>query len=422
MSYSDRAGGAAIAAFRQHEALVASGIDSRMLVAQKQSSSPQVTEFQSDAPNWPQRTKERLGRFLNRLHKKHTGVPVYFQYENNSASPALAEASRGFDVLNLHLVFGLADYGDLLTHLPSDIPVVITMHDLSAFTGGCFYPGECRGFESGCQACPLVKRRALGDPARQGMQQRTASYQSVRDRVRFVADSSWLASEAKASQLLRNQTVDVIHYGIDTKAFAPIDRSVARSVLNLDQDALLIGFAAADVSNPRKGMKCLVEALSTVTKAAAKVSNMQLISWGRGQPRLGNRLPQHHFGNIESEKLMPLLYSATDIFVVPSLEEAFGQTALEAAACGTPVVAFDTGGIPDIVRDGENGILAECGNTDSLSNAIIDLVNSPERRHALGTAGRDIVTNHFSYADNAKKYTSLYHELLDSVAADGDLA
>ncbi len=320
---------------------------------------------------------------------------------------------READIVNLQHVFGIADYSNFLNKLPPSTSVVVTMHDLSAFTGGCFYPGDCLGYESNCNKCPMLTRHSGFDPARQGFQRRRVAYERNRQRLRFVADSHWLAEAARSSALLANFDVKAVHYGIDTDVFKPQESAGSRQQLGIPEDSIVIGFSAADVSNPRKGMRYLLAAIDGIAKGKQLTQkDIFLLSWGQSIPDTLTAYPHLHLGSLTSDRLMAMAYGIVDIFVVPSTEEAFGQTALEASSCGTSVIAFATGGIVDIVKHETNGLLARKCDTEDLTACIVRLAKAPDERARYAIAGRQIAQEQFSYGKNANAYIALYEQLL----------
>ncbi|RPJ60694.1 MAG: glycosyltransferase, partial [Acidobacteria bacterium] len=109
---------------------------------------------------------------------------------------------------------------------------------------------------------------------------------------------------------------------------------------------------------------------------------------------------------------LPFVYSAADVFVMPSLQEAFGQTALEALSCGTPVAGFAAGGIPEIVQDGKTGLLSPVGAVDGLRDSIAHLLLNPSIAHGMSVEGRRWAVEHFSLEEQAAKYAELYDSIL----------
>ena len=167
-------------------------------------------------------------------------------------------------------------------------------------------------------------------------------------------------------------------------------------------------FAARSIENYRKGIDLLVAALNTLDVPFDVV----LVSIGSG--RLGSTLRQKHFplGRLTGERLLSFAYSAADVFVTPAREEAFGQVVFEAMACGTPVVAFDVGGIPDMVRSGVSGLLAPPNDVGALREAIETLLANEELRGRMAHECRRIAVEEYRLDMQAERYKGVYSELL----------
>jgi glycosyltransferase involved in cell wall biosynthesis len=140
--------------------------------------------------------------------------------------------------------------------------------------------------------------------------------------------------------------------------------------------------------------------------------DLLLLSIGRGRPVVPDGLPHLHIEHVASDHRLSGLYSAADVFVIPSLQEAFGQTVLEAMACGTPVVGFDAGGIPEMVKPGETGLLASCGDVAGLREAVLALLADGEARARMGASCRDRVVREHGLEVQARRYADLYRSLL----------
>jgi glycosyltransferase involved in cell wall biosynthesis len=229
----------------------------------------------------------------------------------------------------------------------------------------------------------------------------------------FVANSRWSAEHASRSGLVDGAAVKLIHYGIDQSVYDPERRAEAREALGLGTDERVLLFAAHDVGLKHKGGQLLAEALAAV----AQRTKFRVLTMGSGQLE-SNAVYRHtHFGRVESDELQTLLYKAADLFVMPSLEEAFGQTALEAAACGTVVAGFEVGGIVYIIEDGLNGILVNRGDVRALGEAISQLLNNHSLRSHWRSSCRAWVEKRFSYNRNAAAYFELYRSLLSPAVA-----
>jgi glycosyltransferase involved in cell wall biosynthesis len=281
---------------------------------------------------------------------------------------------------------------------------------MNAFTGGCHYDHGCGRFTERCGRCPQLGSSDDNDLSRSVWERKKAAFADVdRSTLVLVGDSYWLAHEARRSALLGRFRVETIHYGLDTVLFAPRDQQCSRSVLNVPQDAKVLLFAAHGLNNRRKGLSLLAEALSDWDGAAG----LFLLSLGRGSPAIEVQVPHRHLGYINDDRLLSFAYSAADVFAIPSLQEAFGQTALEAMACGTPVVGFDVGGIPDMVQEGVTGLLAPVGHVAALRDAIAELLERPESRARMSLNCRRIAVEHHALAVQARRYVELYQSLLD---------
>ena len=179
-----------------------------------------------------------------------------------------------------------------------------------------------------------------------------------------------------------------------------------RETLGIAADAPVVLFVAENVADRRKGMAHLVKALQRVKEVCP---NVQLVCAGRmADAHQFEGLPVVQVGSIDNDHLLALLFSSADVFVIPSVEEAFGLTALEAMACGTPVVGFDTGGIPDMVRHGKTGLLAPVGDVESLANAIRTLLEDGALRQRMAVECRETVLREFTLERQASAYVGLY--------------
>jgi glycosyltransferase involved in cell wall biosynthesis len=408
LSLYDRHGGACIAAYRQHEALRREGVDSQMYVRHKVTQDPAVHEFRP-SQQWGPRVRRLWRRqALRREVRREIRSGVFLDDRSEHGGDELVGMPHA-DVINVQSFWKFINLPSLLDRLPSEVPVVFTMHEMAPFTGGCDYARDCTRSREECGRCPLMTSRDDNDLSRRSWLRKQAVFHAARGgRVQFVADSHWLAKEAKQSGLLKDLPVSVIHYGLDTEVFRPVHRATARDLLQIPVDRPVVCFAASYVNDSRKGMQPLVEALQQSRQ------DPFLLTWGQTYPEGLSGVAHRHLGAIGNEQFMALAYSAADLFVMPSLQEAFGQTALEATACGVPVVAFVAGGIPDIVKHGETGLLVPVGDSRALAASIDRLLGDKDLAAGLGSRGREHAVNNFSMRGNAQAYLSLYQQLLSS--------
>ena len=418
----DKVGGAARAAYRQHLALRQYGIDSRMLVRHKHSNDADVAVYSGDR-SFVCRASRVLRRTWIEFQEKRSRKPSR-EIMCGLTDPRAdllrnvgAEISEA-DVINIHKVEHFVDLPALLRCLPPSKPVVVTLHDLSPITGGCDYPGSCRRFQAACGCCPIMDSRRAGDYSHQIFRMKKMAHsRPSRERLAFVANSFWSGDKARLSALTKGRRIEVIHYGLDQTFYCSQKRREARQALGIGAEEPVLLFAAHDLGLPHKGGRYLREALVNVRCQRS----IRLLTMGGGHFEAGSGYLHTHFGRVESDELQALLYRAADVFIIPSLEEAFGQAALEAVACGAVVAGFNVGGISDIVKCGLNGLLIERQDTQALSEAIQKLLDDEALRRHWQSSCETWVGDHFSYSKNAAAYVALYDSLLNVEQRNQDL-
>jgi glycosyltransferase involved in cell wall biosynthesis len=215
-----------------------------------------------------------------------------------------------------------------------------------------------------------------------------------------------MAAEAARSRLLGRFPVSVIPYGLDTDRYRPIpDARRLLEAFGVSPSMRVALFVADWTSVRRKGFDLLDSALSLLGDAP----NTALVSLGRGDsPRLQSTLTHVHLGSLTDDRMLAAIYSMADVFVIPSVQDNLPNSVLEAMACGCAVSGFRVGGIPDMVRDGVNGLLATPGDVKGLANAIRTLLADDSRRAGMGKASRDIAEREYSRKLQGERYADLY--------------
>jgi glycosyltransferase involved in cell wall biosynthesis len=413
LSTSDIGGGAARAAFRLHTGLTRLGVDSRMVVLRWQSGEPSVSKirFARDLPTRFRR--RRRARAIKRDFALYEPtLPTGFELFSDDRSEAGYDLIRQIppcDILNLHWVAGLIDHEIFFSHLPAGVPLVWRLADMGAMTGGCHYDNGCGKFTARCGACPALGSAWEDDLSRAIWSRKQAALATVPNhRMHLVGTSRWITAEAKRSSLLGRFASTIIPNGLDIEDFAPRNQAFARNLLGVPAEAKVVLFVADSAEIKRKGFDYLAKALEGMRGRP----DLFLLSVGGSKPDVGD-LANLHLGRINNDRLLSAVYSAADVFVIPSLQESFGQTVTESLACGTPVVGFDTGGIPDMVRPGVTGYLAKVGNADALRLAIERVLENPTLRAEMSRNGREIAVREYSLQTQAIAYRDFYQTLLD---------
>ncbi|MFH1645682.1 MAG: glycosyltransferase family 4 protein, partial [Candidatus Omnitrophota bacterium] len=328
-----------------------------------------------------------------------------------SKHPLVQEA----DIIHLHWIATMVNYTEFFRNMENK-PAVWTLHDMNPFTGGCHYAVDCTKYEIGCNSCPQLSSKDPNDLSRRIFKRKEKAYKGRN--IHIVTPSKWLAGCAKRSLLFKNFKIDVISHGVSTSVFTKRDKQYSRNLLNLPTNKTLILFGA-DYKAERKGFKYLMEALKLL-KERIDTSNIALVTFGPKQDiryfSKNTGFTVYQLGRIDNEALLSALYSSCDMFIIPSLEEAFGQTCLESMACGTPAIGFNTGGIPDMIIPHKTGLLVELKNIKDLTDKIEYMLTYPKERQEMGENARKLVEQECTLQIQAKRYLKLYEKMLSASA------
>jgi glycosyltransferase involved in cell wall biosynthesis len=412
VSTEDIAGGAGRATYRLHTGLRRLGHDSSLYVVNRRSKDPHVTAFDASM-DWASRIRRRLRReridrdFARYKTSRPAGFEV-FSDDRGEHGDDLVNHLPPCDVFNLHWIARYVDYEAFFSAVPKRTPVVWRIADMNPITGGCHYDEGCGKYLNGCGSCPQLGSDDVNDLSRQVWKRKQEIFGGVEPRrLHFVALNRWMASNLAQHPFLNRFPITIIPNGLDTDVFAPRSRTFAREILGLSQDATIILFVASNVQIRYKGFLPLTEALSGLKGK----DNLLLVSVGtKSELQLG--IPHAHLGHLNDDRLLALTYNAADLCVVPSLQDNSPNTVLESMACGIPVVGFETGGVPDMVRDGVTGSLAPCNDVAALRAAIEDLIWKPSKREEMGINSRSVVLREHSLVVQARRYNELYQSLL----------
>ena len=234
--------------------------------------------------------------------------------------------------------------------------LVWTAHDMWPFTGGCHYSGECIKYTQSCGQCPQLKSLQNGDISRWVWWRKTKAWKNLN--LTIVTPSQWLANCARNSSLFQDLRIEVIPNDLEIQRFKPIEKNTARHLLGLPQDKQLILFGAmSSTSDYRKGFHLLKPALQKLSQSPMLQERLELVIFGASEPKepidVGFKI--RYLGRLNDDISLALTYSAADVMIVQSIQEAFGQTASESLSCGTPVMAFNANRLKDIVDHQQNG-------------------------------------------------------------------
>ena len=349
LSYNDISGGAARAMYRLHESLRKRGIESHLLVVNKECSKNNIIAIGQ--------IRKLSIEILNFLTKKLTPLVSKHQREQisyNLTSPSISKIINALqpDVLHLHWIgAGMASFSDLSK---VNAPIVWTMHDMWPFTLGKHYVPDSTYFHDE----KLIKEAKDDLFAKITFNQRQIFY--TRKKCILVAPSQWLAHEAANSFLTRNQNIKVIQNTLDHNNYFVQNKKECVEALNLKKNKVIFSFGAMlSEDDPRKGFQYLKKAIQNLS--CENKQKIQLVVFGSQKKEKSSLygIDVHFLGSVNSDSELRSIYCASDYFIAPSIQDNLPNTVVESLACGTPVIAFKVGGMPDLIKNDTNGFLAE---------------------------------------------------------------
>ena len=405
LNHSDIDGGAARAAFRIHHCIRDAGSDSRMWVNLSQTDDWTVQCPPSTFEQIAVTIRRPLGDQLHHLLK--TGNPIIHSAAVLPSQWVKRINASNADIVHLHWVAGemlsIADIGRIKE------PIVWTLHDMWPFCGAEHYTDDDR-WREGYRRNNRPTHEARFDLNRWTWTRKRKHWQQP---MHIVTPSQWLADCARESLLMRDWPVSVVPNPIDTGRWKPLARGFARELLDLPAEVPLLLFGAlGGGADPRKGFDLLLEALEHL-RDEPSAEGLELVLFGQLAPQSPPELgfPIHYSGHLHDDLSLRVLYSAADAMVIPSRQDNLPNTGVEAHACATPVIAFDTGGLPDIVVHKHTGYLAKPFDTQELARGITWVL---DRRDSglLGKQARERAVVRFAYPVVAKQYLDVYAQAL----------
>jgi glycosyltransferase involved in cell wall biosynthesis len=407
-------GGAGRAAGRLHKALTNLNVDAKLLVQNgfgdkhKMILGP-LSSLEKLLALW----KPAFETLPLYLYKNRNGLPFSTSFTPDIISRKVDELHP--DIVHLH--WTCAGFVNINTLKKIKKPIIWTLHDSWPFTGGCHIPLDCKRYVESCGKCPALGSDSEFDLSRLIFRRKVKAWQGID--ITVVTPSNWLAKCAKESSLFKKLRIEVIPNGLDLSCIQLIDKKVACSFFGLSSAKKYILFGAVGSTSDRnKGFQYLKPALSSLAEAGF-ANDYEVIVFGSMDPidvpEFG--LKSHYLGFFHDEVSLNLLYCAADVFVAPSLQENLPNTIMESMACGTPCVAFDVGGVSDLIDHKQNGYLAKPCDAVSLAEGIAWVVEGVDVAYPeLSRAARSKITSDFNIEDCARKYLKLYREIVGDVS------
>lgn len=394
----DNIGGAAKVAYRLKDNLKERGRHSWMLVGYKFSKSPDVKQI-------PRNKYLQFG--LNILST--IILRPYLIFRSTFRIKDQTDVKNS-DIIHLHNLHGGYFNPLALPELTKLKPTVYTLHDMWAFTGHCAHSFDCDKWQTGCGGCPYLKvYPALWYDITHKL---WAIKKDVYKRSDFiiVTPSRWLKSKLEKS-ILSDKKVYLIYNGIDSKIFHPMDKTDVRKKLNLPLDKTILMFSAhKGIKNLWKGGDYLLKALEQIDD-----ENVFFLNVGSSEnlkTKVKKSIEWVSIPHVNSETTMAEYYAASDLFLYPSLADNCPLVVLESMACGTPIIAFETGGIPELMTNMRSGYIAQYKDVGDFVKGINLFLNDVDLRVKAGISARKDVEKHFTLDKMVTLYDELYHTLV----------
>ena len=361
-----KSGGSSV--IRLHRAFQKAGIESGILTCMMDKLvEPEITYMpkKSRIIAW---FDGKLKGFINRNNRREFGP---FSYPVLGSDVSQIKEIKNADIIYLHWVLGgFMNFSSMEKLMQLNKPVVIVMHDMWTITGGCHHSFTCAKYISGCGNCPILPGKKEKDLSFREFNKKLKLY-SKYDNIFFVSPSRWLYDCAKKSMLTRDKPVFCIPNALDGTTYKPFDKSVAKRILNIDPEEKIIAFGAVAIDSPYKGLSFLLEALQILHKQDIKKTSV-LIFGSNYNKKIADAIPfkTRFMGHLTDDYAMVLMYNSADVLVVPSLADNLPTVVMEALSCGTPVVGFHVGGIPDLIDHLKNGYLAKYKDAGDIAHGI----------------------------------------------------
>jgi len=402
--------GAGKAAFRLHVGLKAIGVDSKMLVLKKVSGDKDIIQL---VKPW-----NIIGKVINRINRWFISREYYSYNLRRETSPFSDDRTpyrvskhhlvKDRDIIILRWVANMVDCSEFFKNVKKT--TIWRIADMNPFTGGCHTALNCEKFTKECGACPKLNSKKEIDLSRKIFKRKESAYKDKK--LYIVSPSLSFSRLIKKSRLFKKYPIKIIPNGIPTSIFKPREKSEARMLLGIPKDKTIILFGS-DYFSETKGLDYLITTIRYVLKRINQ-SCIAMLTFGECKNIFPKNIgcETYHMGYIVSEEKLSYVYSAANMFIMPSLQESFGQTTLEAMACGTPVVGFSTGAIEEVVKNDITGFKVELGDTNSLAEKIEWLIHNKEKCLDMGRMARKLVEAEYTLEKQAEKYKNFCEEIL----------
>jgi glycosyltransferase involved in cell wall biosynthesis len=386
------------AVYRLHKAYLKNGIDSFIYAGLKSFEEDRVFYNNND---YKLRITGRIERQLLKLYLERDQTPWNIGFFNNTLKKVINDVKP--DIIHLHWINQFVSIKQIAKF---NIPVVWTMHDSWAFTGGCHIPFLCEKFKTQCEACPQLNSKRNFDLSKVIFDLKKKAWKNAN--INFIGPSKWMTNSAQSSKLLSDFPITNIPNCIDTDFFSSKDKIESRTILKIPLRKKIILFGANNAENDKNKGYDLLEKVFNEIKKIKSSDAIELVIFGTKDKGYCDETKIRKLGFISDSNQFPLIYSAADVVVNASRSENFSNVILESLSCGTPVVAFDIGGNSDLIKPNINGSLVAPFDVKEFAIAIINYLD-------LNEISTEIISNSIrNYSEEyiSKDFESFYKKII----------
>ncbi|MGE3541887.1 MAG: glycosyltransferase [Candidatus Tectimicrobiota bacterium] len=396
-------GGGAVSTYRLNAGLCKAGVHSRIMCQRK----TQPTSAQ--LPTSP-RLEWLLGHFTGRLSLNDIHCIGAFKVKRH-------EAYVNADIIHFHGIHSQFFSYLALPSLTAEKPAVFTLRDMWPFTGHCAFSYDCERWKIGCGKCPYPDAPPIMPSRVDGsrIDWKLKNWAYSRSHLTIVSLSRRMVEQAKQSMLQRFPIYHIPN-GVDTEAYQPLDRERCRAILGIPPQKKVLMFGAVRLNDRRKGGDLLIKALESLPHALQKDIVLLLLGHNGEAIAQAVKLQALPLGYVTGARLKSVAFSAADLFIFPTRGEGLPNVLLESMACGTPMVASDVGGVPDLVRPQVTGYLAASESAEELCTGIVQLLEDEELRQTMRQQCRTIAVQEYAVELEVQRHIELYQQLLQHSA------
>jgi len=373
------------------------GIESKHLIWQKDTNNPEVLTF---GGLWT----KKINGYINKIeHKLSLQSVLYPHGAQILKMPAFKEA----DVVHLHIIHSGYLSLSILPKITKLKPTVWTLHDPWAMTGHCVYPFDCTRWQTGCGNCPALH---IGFPLQRDTTRFLFNYKRKaykKSRLEVIVASKWMQNMVENSPLFEGVKLHYVPFGLNLDFFSAKASPHARKRFGISDDAIVILFRA--VNNGYKGLPYILHALDKI-KSNQPICLLTLNDYGVLE-RFKDKFQVVELGWQNDETLVRDAFVAADIFLMPSIAEAFGVMAIEALACSKPIIVFEGTSLPSVTFAPEIGISVPMRDAGALYHALQHLIDNTQERQERGQKGRKIAEQNYCEKVFTEKLAEIYKGL-----------